>query len=63
MGYAPGQQFRTQSSVENTTGASGYAPGQLKSDNSVDADAGLKAGGVEARGNVGAGAKVEVKVK
>jgi len=60
-GYAPGQQFRTQGSVEGTTGASGYAPGQLKSDSSAGAHARLKAGGVKAHGNVGAGAKVKVK--
>jgi hypothetical protein len=62
-GYAPGQQFRSQGSVKGTTGASGYAPGQLNSDNSAGADARLKAGGVKARGNVGAGVNGNVKVK
>ena len=62
-GYAPGIQMQENSSVKGTTGASGYAPGRTKSDTDLQlkGDAGVKAGGAKARGNAGAGAKVQVK--
>jgi hypothetical protein len=56
---APGIQMQEKGSVKGTTGASGYAPGQVDTGTSVDTDADVKAGGAKIRG--GADAKVKIK--
>jgi hypothetical protein len=48
-------------SLKGTTGASGYAPGRLNSDTSIDGNANIRTGGVKAHGNVGAGGKAKMK--
>jgi len=60
-GYTPGYRMQTEDSVEGNAGASGYAPGRLNSDTSVNSNADIRAGGVKAHGNVGAGAKTRMK--
>ena len=40
---APGIQMKQKGSVKGTTGASGYAPGHLKSDTNVGGDVKVRA--------------------